>query len=48
LIAIKFFQEFPDVGFRGVDVEVVLGEAEVSRSTPEYRFERAITFDLTV
>jgi len=30
LIAIKFLQEFPDAGFRGVDVESQLGEAEVS------------------
>jgi hypothetical protein len=30
LIAIKFLQEFPDAGFRGVDVELQLGEAEVS------------------
>jgi len=30
LIAIKFLQEFPDAGFRGVDVESLLGEAENS------------------
>ena len=30
LIAIKFLQEFPDAGFRGVDVESLVGEAEVS------------------
>jgi hypothetical protein len=30
LIAIKFLQEFPDAGFRGVDVESLLGEAEYS------------------
>jgi hypothetical protein len=30
LIAIKLLQEFPNAGFRGVDVESQLGEAEVS------------------
>ena len=44
----QIFTGVPDAGFRGVDVESLLGEAEVSRSTPEYRFERAITFDPTV
>ena len=30
MIAIKFLEEFPDVGFRGVAVESLVGEAEVS------------------
>jgi hypothetical protein len=30
LIAIKFLQEFLDAGFRGLDVESLLGKAEVS------------------
>jgi hypothetical protein len=29
-IALKFLQEFPDVVFLGVDVESLLGEADVS------------------
>jgi len=29
-------------------VELLLDEAEARRSRPEYRFERAITFNLTV
>jgi hypothetical protein len=30
LIAIKFLQEFPDARFRGVDVESLVSEADVS------------------
>jgi len=30
LITLKIVEEFPDAGFRGVDVESQLGEAEVS------------------
>jgi len=30
LIALKFLQEFPDAVFLAVDVESLLGEAEVS------------------
>jgi len=30
MIAIKFLQEFTDTVFRGLDVESLLGEAEVS------------------
>jgi hypothetical protein len=45
-ISLKFLEEFPDAVFLGVDVESLLREAEVSK--PEYRFERAITFDPTV
>jgi len=30
LIAFKFFQEFPDVVFLAVDVESLVGEADVS------------------
>jgi hypothetical protein len=50
LIAIKFLQEFPDAGFRGVDVESLLAEAEYSpfqtrepvRKGPNFRSDRLI------
>jgi hypothetical protein len=45
-IAIKFLQEFPDAVFLGVDVESL--RWRFHRARPEYRFERAITFDPTV
>jgi len=47
-ITLKIVEEFSDAGFRGVDVESLLGEAEACRSRPQYGFERALTFDLTV
>jgi len=50
LIAIKFLQEFPDAGFRGVDVESLVGEVDVSslqtrepvRKGPNFRSDRLI------
>jgi hypothetical protein len=45
---LKFLQEFPDAGFLGVNVESLVVEVEARRSRPEYRFRRAVTFDLTV
>jgi hypothetical protein len=42
----QILEEFLDAVFVKVDVESLLGEAMVSK--PEYRFERAITFDPTV
>jgi hypothetical protein len=50
LIAIKYLQEFPDAGFRGVDVESLVGEVEVSllhtrepvRKGPNFRSDRLI------
>jgi len=42
----QIFRRVSDAVFLGVDVESLLGEAEVSKL--EYRFERAITFDPTV
>jgi len=50
LIAIKFLQEFPDVGFGGVEVESLVGEVEVSslqtrepvRKGPNFQSDRLI------
>jgi hypothetical protein len=47
-ISLNSLQEFPDAVFLGVEVESLLGEAEVSFSRPEYRFESVITLDPTV
>jgi hypothetical protein len=47
-ITLKIIEEFPEVIFLGVDVESLVVEVEARRSRPEYRFRRAVTFDLTV
>jgi len=44
----KIIEEFQDAVFLGVDVESLLGEAEVSSLQTRVRFERALTFDPTV
>ena len=46
MIAIKVLQEFPDAGFRGVDVESLLGEAEYSPL--QAREPDPLTFNLIV
>jgi len=42
---LNFLQDFPDAVFLIVDVEALLGEAEVSALETSVRFHRAVTFD---
>jgi hypothetical protein len=44
----QIIEEFPEAIFLEVDVESLFGEAEASRSRPEYRYAKAVTFDLIV
>ena len=47
-ITLDIVEEFSDAGFHGLDVESQLVRRRSRRSRPEYRIERAITFDPTV
>jgi hypothetical protein len=45
---LKFLHGFPEVVFRGVDMEWLLGDEDVWSVGLQYRVKRAITFDPTV
>jgi len=47
-IALKFLHGFPEDVFRGVDMELLLGDEDVWSVELQYRVKRAINFDPTV
>jgi hypothetical protein len=44
LISLKILQEFPDAVFLGVDVESLLGDAEVSSPATRKPFRKGYNF----